>query len=176
LRPSTGWWAWGGSDLLAQLIGRPDEAIQASWRSNFDRLLPEVRALPGAAALLHALRDRGLTVALATSSPKDLLDELRRKVDADEAIDEAIDSDDVGNAKPAPDVFTVALDRLDLSPDEAVVIGDSVWDVHAARNAGLACIGLETGGFSEHELSEAGAKAIFRDPQDLRENLGSALG
>ena len=75
--------------------------------------------------------------------------------------------DDVGEAKPAPDVFEAALTAGQVDPELCVVVGDSIWDVQAARAAGLGCIGVETGGFSAHELREEGAVAVYRDPAEV---------
>jgi phosphoglycolate phosphatase-like HAD superfamily hydrolase len=79
--------------------------------------------------------------------------------------------DDVQRAKPAPDIFDAAIEAGSLDRERVVVVGDSVWDVQSARAAGLGCIGVETGGFSQHELSEAGAIAVYRDVQELLHQL-----
>jgi phosphoglycolate phosphatase-like HAD superfamily hydrolase len=161
----------GGSEMLEELIGRDDEGIARSWRTHFDELLPEVVAFERSGELLRAFHDLGLTVALATSSPEDLLDVLRRKIDADDAIDCAVTSGDVERAKPHPDVFQVALDKTGLERDRAIVLGDSVWDVKAAERAGLRCVAVETGGFSRLELEDAGAIAVYRDPGAVIDDL-----
>jgi HAD superfamily hydrolase (TIGR01509 family) len=161
----------GGAELLEELIGRNDEAITESWRTHFDQLLPEVIAFDRSDELLRAFHDLGLTVTLATSSPEDLLNELRRKINADDAIDCAVTSGDVDRAKPHPDVFQTALDKTGLTRDRAIVLGDSVWDVKAAQRAGLRCVGVETGGFSRLELEDAGVIAVYRDPGDVIDDL-----
>jgi HAD superfamily hydrolase (TIGR01509 family) len=169
----------GGTELLRSLFPEdveddPDhDAIKASWPTHFDALLPEVYAFEGAADALRALRAKGLTVVLATSSPADLLEELRRKIGGDDAIDVVVTADDVERAKPEPDIFRVALDKAGLTAGQALVLGDSVWDVEAARRAGLGCLGVETGGFSRLELEAAGALHVFRDALDLTANLGT---
>lgn len=161
----------GGSEMLEELIGRDDKAIAKSWRTHFDQLLSEVLAFERSDELLRAFRSRGLTVALATSSPEDLLGVLRRKINADDAIDCAVTSGDVDRAKPHPDVFQVALDKTGLERDRVIVLGDSVWDVEAATRAGLRCVGVETGGFSRLELEDAGAIAVYRDPGAVIDDL-----
>jgi HAD superfamily hydrolase (TIGR01509 family) len=157
----------GGSEMLEQLIGSASGEIERAWRANFDVLLPEVRAFEGAAELLSTLHDRGLTLVLATSSPDDLLDTMRAKLAADDALDDVVSSADADNAKPHPDIFTTALERSGSDRDQAIVVGDSVWDVAAASRAGLRCIGVECGGYSEAELTDAGAVAVYRDPRAL---------
>jgi HAD superfamily hydrolase (TIGR01509 family) len=167
----------GSTEMLQSLIGRDDDAITDSWHAHFDELLPEIVPCPGAADLLRTLHSRGFVVVLATSSPEDLIAEYRQKLDADDAIDDVVTSSDVDRAKPNPDVFTVALEKGGLPRERVMVIGDSVWDVEAARRAGLRCVGLETGGVSHFELDDAGASAVFRDPAHLAADLdGSPIG
>ena len=123
----------GSTEMLQSLIGRDDDAITDSWREYFNELLPEIVPCLGAAELLRALHGRGFVVVLATSSPEDLIDEYRRKLDADDAIDDVVTSSDVDRAKPNPDVFAVALEKTGLPRERVIVIGDSVWDVEAAE-------------------------------------------
>ncbi|MGH9007785.1 MAG: HAD family hydrolase, partial [Acidimicrobiales bacterium] len=73
----------------------------------------------------------------------------------------------VEESKPAPDVFRAAMAAGRVDPHRAVAVGDSTWDVEGARAAGIACVGLESGGFSRHDLSEAGAIAVYRDAEEL---------
>ena len=164
----------GSTEMLNSLIGRDDNAITDSWREYFNELLPEIVPCPGAADLLRALHRRGFVVVLATSSPEDLIDEYRQKLDVNDAIDDVVTSSDVDRAKPNPDVFAVALEKTGLPPERVMVIGDSVWDVEAARRAGLSCVGLESGGVSHFELEEAGASAVYRDASHLTAELDSS--
>jgi HAD superfamily hydrolase (TIGR01509 family) len=157
----------GGTELLMSLIGRDDEAIRTSWREHFDQLLPEIVPFERAAELLRVFHAHDVMVVLATSSPEDLLDELRSKIGADDAIDVVVTADDVDHAKPRPDIFDVALEKSKADVRRVVVLGDSVWDVEAASRAHLPCVGVETGGFSRLELEAGGAAAVFRDPADL---------
>jgi HAD superfamily hydrolase (TIGR01509 family) len=166
----------GGSDLLKELTGEADEAIEESWRKHFDELLPEVWAFEGAADLLRGLHDRGVTVVLATSSPEDLLGDLRERFGAADAIDAVVSSGDVDGAKPRPDIFEAACNKAGVEPGDAFVIGDSVWDVEAAKRADIRCIALETGGFSRAELEHAGAAAVYEDCKDLLAHLDEVLG
>jgi HAD superfamily hydrolase (TIGR01509 family) len=161
----------GGDELLEQLIGRTDDAIKTSWRTHFDALLPEVWAFDGAADLLRSLKAHGLTVVLATSSPEDLLDVLRAKVGAGDAVDAVVTASDVDAAKPHPDIFRAALEKVGAPAAEACVIGDSVWDVEAAHRAGICSYAVETGGFSRAELEDAGASGVFTDASELAANL-----
>jgi HAD superfamily hydrolase (TIGR01509 family) len=161
----------GSSQLLETLIGRPDENIAKSWRTHFDELLPEVVAFDRAGELMRALHDRALTVVLATSSPQDLLEAFQDKIGATEAVDVVVTANDVEEAKPEPDVFEAALAKAGLARERAIVVGDSVWDAQAAARARLACLALETGGFSGAELERDGVIAVYEDAGDLLDHL-----
>ncbi len=162
----------GGSQLLERVIGHDDDGVARDWRRHFDALLPTVRPLPGAEELLRSLHDQGLTVVLATSSPGDLVDALTAELDVEALVDVRVTDDDIEAAKPRPDVFQVALERAGLSSGEATAIGDSVWDVEAAGRAGVATVGVETGGFSAAELRSAGAVDVRSGPEELARELG----
>ena len=78
---------------------------------------------------------------------------------------------DVARAKPEPDLFLAAAARLSLAPEECYVVGDAVWDLLAARRAGMLSVGLLSGGYGEDELTRAGAFRVYRDPAELRASL-----
>ena len=161
-----------GSDvLLRELAGdeRPD--VKAAWRRHFEALKPEIRALPGAADLLRAVAARDAVVALASSSEPEDLEALLAALDCDDAISVVTSAGDVDDAKPSPEVFEVALSKAGLTSAEALVVGDTVWDIEAARRAGLDCICVLTGGGSRTDLLAAGAVAVFRDAAFLVAHL-----
>jgi phosphoglycolate phosphatase-like HAD superfamily hydrolase len=114
-----------------------------------------VTPLPGARDLLRRVADLGLQVVLASSAPDDELDILRKVLSCDDVIAETTSSRDVDTAKPDPGIVQVAVDRAGVTPEQAVFVGDAVWDAHAAAAAGLPCIGLLSGGISEAELHAA---------------------
>ncbi|HVE94299.1 MAG TPA: HAD family hydrolase [Acidimicrobiales bacterium] len=157
----------GGSQMLEELIGHADEDIEADWRQNFEEMLPEIEPFARVADLLHACAGRGVRVVLATSAPSDLLAALRAKVDADDWIHAKVDADDVAEAKPEPDVFAAALAKAAVAASDAIVLGDSTWDVLAARRAGLGCVCVLSGGYGRAELLDAGAVAVYRDVAEL---------
>lgn len=157
----------GGDQLVPTLFGTSDPDAEEARGRFYAELIDEARALPGATDLLRALHDEGLAVVLATSSPKDELRVLLDLLDAGDAIDAVTSKDDVGASKPAPDIFEAALCAGGIDARRALVVGDSVWDVRAARSAGLAALGVESGGFSRHELAEEGAVHVYRDVQEL---------
>jgi HAD superfamily hydrolase (TIGR01549 family) len=138
-----------------------------TWR---EQLWP----LPGAKALLMwCWRSNIPTVVASSGSRRDL--EVMLELLGDPDIDLSLCSSDVGNSKPHPDLVRAAAERADLG-DHAVVVGDSVWDVQAAKGAGLACIGMLSGGTSREELMGAGAVAVFGSPADLLEHWIEAGG
>lgn len=157
----------GGDQLVPELLDRMNEKAKEGRSDHYRRLMGDARVFPGAAALLRRCHEAGLAVVLASSSPADELDELRRLIDADDAIDAVTTADDAERSKPAPDIFVVAMERAGIEPARALVIGDSIWDVQAARSAGVGCVAVETGGFSQHELSEEGARHVYRDVEEL---------
>jgi HAD superfamily hydrolase (TIGR01549 family) len=164
----------GGDRLVPEVAGDDVERehgddVRERWEQEYDAIMAETRLLPGAKQLLAGLRDRGVDVALASSSiPKharyafDLLD-------ADDLADTATTAEDAEESKPDPELVEKALDRL--GNDAACVVGDSVWDIEAAKAAGVPAYGLLTGGTSRAELEEAGAVAVYRDAAVLLERL-----
>jgi HAD superfamily hydrolase (TIGR01509 family) len=161
----------GSDSLLEALIGRTDESITAGWRREYDALIDEVVPFPGAAQLLRDLSAAGLGVALATSAPAEHLGRLVALLDVGEVLDVTTDADEVEHAKPDPEIFLTAMQRAHGSPTSTFVVGDSTWDVEASTAADLPCIGVESGGFGEAELRDAGAIAVYRDVGALRTGL-----
>jgi HAD superfamily hydrolase (TIGR01509 family) len=157
----------GGDRLVPTLLGHGSPEADAAHRRHFDDLASEVKAFPGAAELLRKVRELGLLVVMATSSPKDQLDDMLASAGFDRAYDERTTSDDVGSSKPDPEVFLKAIDGAGLDRGRTLAIGDSVWDVRAARAARIGCIGVESGGSSRHELAEAGALTVYADVEEL---------
>jgi HAD superfamily hydrolase (TIGR01509 family) len=156
-------------DAPADVQDRLSDAHSRYYRETASLLAP----LPGAQALLRRVAGLGLQVVLASSAPDDELEMLRKALGCDDIIAEATSSRDVDTAKPEPGIVRVALDRAGVNADQAVFVGDAVWDAHAAAGAGLPCIGMLSGGISRAELQAAGAAPIFADPQDLLEHLES---
>jgi HAD superfamily hydrolase (TIGR01509 family) len=161
----------GGDQLVPELLGHDSPEATAARPRRYQELIEDVRIFPGAADLLRRLHDGGLAVVLATSAPDDELAVLLDKLDAGDAIDAQTTADDIEESKPAPEVFLTAMKTASVDPEWAVAVGDSVWDVQAARAAGIGCVAVESGGFSEHELSEAGALHVYRDVKELLDQL-----
>jgi HAD superfamily hydrolase (TIGR01549 family) len=164
----------GGDQLVPALVpgidGELHAAIEQNRAERYEELLDEVEPLDQAHELIADLKGRGLTVVLASSAPQQELDHYLTLLDARELADGWTTKDDVDATKPAPDLVLAALEKA--GTDEAVMVGDTRWDVEAARRAGLQTICLITGGWSRQELLEAGAAAVFESVGELRENLG----
>jgi HAD superfamily hydrolase (TIGR01509 family) len=150
----------------------PEEVrrIQEQHAEAFARLLPQVRPLPGARELLEALTRAGIPWAIATSGRRDVARPLLELLGVDEGIP-VITREDVQYAKPDPDLFLAAAARLGVPIPECVVVGDSVWDMLAARRAGALSVGLLSGGYGREELERAGAYRVYEDPADLLRHL-----
>jgi HAD superfamily hydrolase (TIGR01509 family) len=167
----------GGDRLVRHLVGQDVDGASDAWHRHYRLLRQEARLFPGARDLVLRLHAEGLVVVLATSSPKEEVDLLVELLDAGDAVGAVTTADDVDEAKPAPDVIDAALRAGSVDPRRALLVGDSVWDVRAARAAGIGCIGVETGGFSRHELTEDGALQVYRDVAELLAQLHtSAIG
>ena len=164
-----------GSDLLvAEVAGDEVEdehgdAIRACHDRVFADSLPGIHPLPGAAALVADLRRRGLRVVLATSGVPDQIGQLLDLLDARDLAEGSPTTDDVQNSKPAPDLVDAAVEQA--GGTRAAVVGDSVWDVAAAKQAGHYCVALNTGGFSDSELRDAGADEVHATPRELLDAL-----
>ena len=167
----------GGDQLVAALGGdeveeRIGEQARERWVREVDPMMAETALLPGARELLVALKERGHRVVLASSGKPHHVERALDLLDAREIADDWTTSDDVEETKPAPDLLQVALKKLGEPVDApSMVIGDSVYDVEAANNAGMPAIVVRSGGFGDDELRDAGALAIYDTPGDLAEAL-----
>jgi HAD superfamily hydrolase (TIGR01549 family) len=139
---------------------------------------PRVQPFPKVRPLFERLRRDGIRIALASSSKQQEVQDNAKKLGVEDVIDATTSADDVEHSKPSPDVFRAALDALrDVDARDAIVIGDTPYDVIAARRAGLRTIGLRSGGFSADDLAGAGAIEIYREVAELLEQYdASAIG
>ncbi|HEX9496133.1 MAG TPA: HAD family hydrolase [Candidatus Limnocylindria bacterium] len=160
---------------VAREAGRPlsdDEAKRLQDRHGelFRQLLPERRALPGAIELLRDLRERDIRYGIATSGRHPEID-LSLEILGVAPGTIVIDRGDVLRAKPEPDLFLKCQQQLGVSATDCYVVGDAVWDLLAARRAGMLSVGLLSGGYGWDELTSAGAFRVYRDPADLHRSL-----
>jgi HAD superfamily hydrolase (TIGR01509 family) len=170
----------GGDQLVAALTDDAFEAehgddVRAAEAALYGDAIRSVAVLDGAVALLDALREESREIVLASSAKAGEVDHYLDLLDARERVTGWTTSADVERTKPHPDLVAAALERLDA--DEAVLVGDTPWDVEAAERAGVPTIAVLTGGFSEAELRDAGAVAVFEDvPQLLARRGETPLG
>jgi HAD superfamily hydrolase (TIGR01549 family) len=150
----------------------PEEAarLQRLHLEAYARQVGQVRPLPGARELLAFLTQSGVPWAIATSGRQ----ESARPALATLCLDPGaviVTRDQVRHAKPDPDLFLAAADRLGVAIGDAIVVGDSVWDLLAARRARALGVGLLSGGYGEDELERAGAYRVYQEPADLLRHL-----
>jgi HAD superfamily hydrolase (TIGR01509 family) len=165
----------GGDQLVAALTDEKwDEEhgddVRTAEKALYLALIEEVEPLEGARGLMEDLKARGHSVVLASSAKASEVDHYLDLLDARELADDWTSSADVDATKPEPDLVQAAIGKA--GADDAVMVGDTTWDVEAAKRAGIDTIAVLTGGFSAAELEEAGAGWTFESIQALRESLG----
>jgi HAD superfamily hydrolase (TIGR01549 family) len=161
----------GGDKLVAHVAGQDAERqhgddLRDAWREEYVEIRGEVRPLPGAADLVGQLSDAGLRIALASSGDPEFAREAVDLLGIGDRIEVLTTSKDVEDSKPEPDLVGLTLDQMG-DVGLATFVGDTPYDVEAARRAGIGCIALLTGGFSRSELIEAGASMVAESPGDL---------
>jgi HAD superfamily hydrolase (TIGR01549 family) len=164
----------GGDQLVPHLAGEGFEeeqgdTVRAEEHTLFAQLIGEVQPFEGARGLIEDLKARGGKVVIASSAQAGDLAHYLDLLDARELADGWTDSDSVERTKPAPDLVQAALDLV--GGGDAVMVGDSTWDVEAAKKVKVPTIAVRTGGFGADELLEAGAVAVFDSIAELRERL-----
>jgi HAD superfamily hydrolase (TIGR01549 family) len=160
----------GGDKLVAEVAGddveeRLGDTLRDAWKDEYLKIKAEVFPLPGAADLVKKLAGEGYLVALASSGEPEFATEALDDLDIRDEVQVLKTAQDVDGSKPEPDLIDVTLEALGTR--RAVMIGDTPYDVQAAERAGLKCIALRSGGYSEAELSEAGAALVVDAPRDL---------
>lgn len=162
-----------GGDLLVpalfpQASADQRKAIAASHGRYFKSVyLAHIKPFPDARALLERVKQSGRTVVLASSAKKGEVEYYLRLLEAEDLVDAVTIIDDVDASKPEPDVFESALDKAGVGPEAAIAVGDTIYDVEAARRIGIATIGLTSGPYDRTQLKDAGALAAFADAADL---------
>ena len=164
----------GGDQMIASLCGESTEEekgddIRDAEKVLYSELIGEVEPLRGARELIEDLKDRGHAVVLASSAKEEEVDHYLDLLDARELTDDWTTSADVESTKPEPDLVKAAMEKA--GTEDAVMVGDTTWDVEAAGRAGIQSVTVRTGGFSAAELRDAGAVAVFDSIEELRESL-----
>jgi HAD superfamily hydrolase (TIGR01509 family) len=166
----------GGDQMVGALTDERTEeeqgdAIRDDEKQLYMELIEEVEPMEDSRELIEELKRRGHTVILASSAKEDEVDHYLDLLDAREIADGWTTSADVESTKPQPDLVNAALKCAGAEPDDAVMVGDTPWDVKAAERAGVPTITVRTGGFGSEELKEAGAVALFESVAELVERL-----
>jgi HAD superfamily hydrolase (TIGR01509 family) len=164
----------GGNQLVRVLAGEEADAekgddIRTAEKALYKTFIEEVEPMEGARDLIAELKERGHTVVLASSAKEDEVDHYLDLLDARELADGWTTSADVESTKPQPDLVVAAMEKA--GANDAVMLGDTTWDIEAAGKAGVNTVALMTGGFSKAELRDAGAVAVFESIPELRDNL-----
>jgi HAD superfamily hydrolase (TIGR01549 family) len=165
----------GGDQLVAAVTGddverRLGDRIRESESELYRELIDEVQVMEGSRELIEDLRAQDNLVVLASSAKQWEVERYVELLDAAEIVDGWTTSADVESTKPEPDLIKAALDKVDADGD-ALLIGDTVWDVEAAKRAGVETLAVLTGGFSEQELRDAGARDVYTSVEELRQSL-----
>ena len=169
----------GGDRVLPELTGLEEESDEGRQildrRGEIfrERYLPQLRAFPDTHALLERLRKDGRKLVIATSASGKDLKALLKQAGLERLIDDATNSDEAEESKPAPDIVEAALEKAGVPVGDVVMIGDTPYDVKAAQRAGVEIIGVRCGGWDTRDLK--GAREIYADPADLLANYESSL-
>lgn len=174
----------GGDLLVPSILGedlekRSGDALRKTQKEEFLKIAERVhfRVFPKVPELFQALRERGIRTALATSSDKKHLQATSKSagLDLTRLADELVTKDEAEASKPAPDLLFVALEKLDASPAQCAMAGDTIYDGQAAQAAGIAFVAVLSGCTTETELLKAGACGVWRDTEHLSAELDRVL-
>jgi HAD superfamily hydrolase (TIGR01549 family) len=155
-----------GRTLSDAVIKKLDE----QHTSLFRELAPDCATLPGARALIAFLKESKIAHGIATSGKRSEIEAFLKALSLSPAA-VVIDGDMVREVKPEPDLFLLCQKELNVDRSQCLVVGDAVWDIHAARRSGILSVGLLSGGFGEQELYNAGAMRVYKDTQGLFDRI-----
>jgi len=156
----------GAGLLIREYVGdaEVEEEIQDLHSEFYEELQEYGHPLPGAKELISSLKERGYEVWFVTSAKDEELEHHMQELEAEDRVDGVVNSSAVENPKPAPDIFEETLRRAGATAEETVAVGDALWDVEAARDAGIRTIAVLSGGaYHKEALEEAGAVAVYED-------------
>ncbi len=168
----------GGDKVLPETIGVDNSSPEGQKISKRrgeifkERYLSTVRPFPQAQDLLNHMRERGLKLSIASSAKPDELKDLLKIVGAADLIQDKSSSEDTSNSKPSPDIMQITLQKISLPPDSVLMIGDTTYDIEAARKVGVGTIAFRSGGWKDADLK--GAVAIYDGPADLLDHYDSS--
>lgn len=162
------------SDEVGREFDEPmRKRLEQLHTEEFARLRPRIKAFPGVNELLDTLKQEKIPYAIATSGD---LQDVQPLIDLLALPDgmPIVSKKDAANPKPDPALFMKAAEQLNSRSEDTLVVGDSIWDMLAARRAHFLGIGLLTGGYGESEMTAAGAFRVFADPAQMRRHLYEA--
>jgi HAD superfamily hydrolase (TIGR01509 family) len=163
----------GGDQLIPVFV--PNDQLEAlakpieEYRKRIfeEKYFHKIKPFPGARDLLIKMNAAGLRVAISSSASKKDLSRLKELAKIDDLVEEETSTDDAEQSKPSPDIFQATLHRLGLEPERTLALGDTPWDVEAARKAGVMTVAVISGGWTREELARAGALEIYQDVSHL---------
>lgn len=160
----------GSDQLIREFVD--DEAAAEKVEELHDELYDELQyhgyPLPGAKELITSLGERGYEVWFVTSAKPEELELHQERLESEGKITGIVNSSEVEDSKPAPDIFELALEKTGSSPEETIAVGDAIWDIESAAKAGVQTVAVLSGGaFSEEELKEVGAIAVYKNCAEL---------
>lgn len=159
--------------LISEFVDDDETAKKVSelHTEHYSELQKHAYPLPGAKELIDSLSKQDYQVWLATSADPEELEHSLEALETEDKLAGIVNSSDVEESKPAPDIFGLALEQAGVDPQEAVAVGDAIWDVEAAKAAGIRAVAVLTGGaFSKEDLKEAGAIGVYDDCAELLES------
>lgn len=168
-----------GGDLLIPSVFPDMDKAETEEISSYRKKLfiknyaKDLRPTKGARKLVEALKERNLKLVVATSASSEELQTLLQAANVADLLDTYTTASDVANSKPEPDIVSAALKKIDINPKEALMIGDTPYDIAAAAKCNVSVIALRSGGFSEEQLKNA--YALYDDPEDLIDHLDEVL-
>lgn len=167
----------GGDELIPVFVPwwkrrAVEEPLKAYRKLVFETdYMGRVKPFPRVRELMQRMKQAGITVALASSAKKDELEEYKKIANIEDLVDEGISADDAHRAKPHPDIFRAALDKLGVKAAEALALGDTPYDAEAAGKASVWTVGVTTGGWTQRELLDAGCIEVWKDVGELLDNF-----
>jgi HAD superfamily hydrolase (TIGR01509 family) len=171
-----------GGDQILPMFFSPEEIESfgdelKDWRGqHFKRTyLPQAKAFPHTRELFLALRELGVKLGLASSAKEEELESYKQLAHISDLVDADTNADEVERTKPHPEIFALALKKLQIDAKDAIAVGDSPFDAQSAGKIGLLTVGVQCGGFPEELLRAAGAVEIYRDPEDLLTHVSELM-
>lgn len=169
----------GGDKLIPRLVPDLDSESEMGKMVNeyraqliLNKYTPTLQPAPGSRALVTRLRSEGIKLVVASSATREELKVLLKAAQLNDLLSEATTSDDAERSKPDPDIIHAALDKIDLPPEQVIMIGDTPYDIEAAAKACVGVVAVRCGGWGDENLQRA--IAIYDDPADIVEHYASS--